>query len=262
MFRVQLPPVEVERLEEAFRSTEDRKLRDRLQIVLLAARGRKHRDIAADLCVNRRTVQRWLNAYLERGLDGLRPRKDQGASGKIPVGLADEIKRWVIDGPTGQGLDRTNWTHAELADHQFKTHGVAPSRSAMHRFCSRVAIRPPLPADLSLPAGRPGQAGTGQGGHGGPEKGAAAGELVLLSQDEARFQMAPTLRATLGVKGHRPVVGTRDCKDVLYLPVQIWASAQVGPRSEGHSFRPNVWCRRGGACEGPPPGGPRAATGL
>jgi hypothetical protein len=40
---------------------------------------------------------------------------------------------------------------------------------------------------------------------------------VLLSQDEARFQMVPTLQATLGVKGHRPVVGTRDCKDVLYV---------------------------------------------
>jgi hypothetical protein len=40
---------------------------------------------------------------------------------------------------------------------------------------------------------------------------------VLLSQDEARFQMVPTLQATLGVKGHRPLVGTRDCKDVLYV---------------------------------------------
>jgi transposase len=40
---------------------------------------------------------------------------------------------------------------------------------------------------------------------------------VLLSQDEARFPMVPTLRATLGVKGHRPVVGTRDNKDLLYV---------------------------------------------
>lgn len=29
--------------------------------------------------------------------------------------------------------------------------------------------------------------------------------------------MVPTLTATLGVKGHRPIVGTRDCKDVLYV---------------------------------------------
>ena len=28
--------------------------------------------------------------------------------------------------------------------------------------------------------------------------------------------MVPTLAATLGVKGHRPLVGTRDCKDLLY----------------------------------------------
>jgi hypothetical protein len=29
--------------------------------------------------------------------------------------------------------------------------------------------------------------------------------------------MVPTLTATLGVKGHRPVVGTRDCKDLLHV---------------------------------------------
>jgi DDE superfamily endonuclease len=39
---------------------------------------------------------------------------------------------------------------------------------------------------------------------------------VLLSQDEARFPLVPTLRATLGVKGHRPTVGTWDNKDQVY----------------------------------------------
>lgn len=38
-----------------------------------------------------------------------------------------------------------------------------------------------------------------------------------MSQDEARFPMVPTLAPALGVKGHRPLVGTRDCKDVLYV---------------------------------------------
>jgi len=46
-------------------------------------------------------------------------------------------------------------------------------------------------------------------------KKASAGDLVLLSQDEARFSMMPTLRTTLGVKGYRPVVGNLDCHDVL-----------------------------------------------
>ena len=38
----------------------------------------------------------------------------------------------------------------------------------------------------------------------------------MLSQDEARFPLVPTLCTTLGVKGHRPVVGTWDNKDLVY----------------------------------------------
>jgi transposase len=150
MIRIQLPQAEVERLEQEFRSTEDRKLRDRLQVILLAHRGREHQDIAADLCIHRRSVRRRLNAYLERGPDGPRPRKAKGAPGTIPAGLADEIRRWVIDGPAKQGPGRAHWTHAELADHRLKTHGIRTSRSAMHRFCSRIDIRPYRPTYRSL----------------------------------------------------------------------------------------------------------------
>jgi transposase len=39
----------------------------------------------------------------------------------------------------------------------------------------------------------------------------------LLSQDEARFSMIPLLRTTLGLKGHRPVVGNLDCHDLVYI---------------------------------------------
>src|SRR5215468_1637236 len=121
MIRIEPPQAEVQRLEQLFRSTDSRKLRDRIQIVLLAQRGRPHQDIAADLCINRRSVQRWLNAYGERGLAGL-------------------IRRWVIEGPAKQALDRANWTHEELAGHLFKTNGIKTSRSAMHRFCQKVGI--------------------------------------------------------------------------------------------------------------------------
>ena len=39
---------------------------------------------------------------------------------------------------------------------------------------------------------------------------------MFLSQDEARFPLVPTLRTTLGVKGHRPTVGTWDNKEQVY----------------------------------------------
>jgi transposase len=145
VIRIHLPATEVERLESEFRSTGDRKLRDRLQIVLLAHKGRKHKDIAADLCVNRRTVQRWLNAFLERGLAGLAPRKAKGKASNIPAELADEIKAWVIGGPAGVGLDRANWTHEEIADHLRKTKGIETSKSAVQRYCAKIGVRPYRP---------------------------------------------------------------------------------------------------------------------
>ena len=141
MIRVHLPPAEAERLDALFRSTGDGKLRPRLQIVLMAHRGRARQDIATDLGVHRKTVTRWVSAYRADGLDGLRPKKAKGTPGHIPGALADEVKRWVIDGPARQGLDRANWTHEELADHLRKTKGIRTSRSAVQRFCSGIGIR-------------------------------------------------------------------------------------------------------------------------
>jgi transposase len=141
VIRVELPQADADRLDDLFRSTPDRKLRDRLQIVLMAHRGRPRQDIAADLGVNRRTVTRWVNAYLDAGLDGLRPRKPKGKAGTIPASLAAEVRRWVIGGPAGQGLDRANWTHEEIADHLLKAKGIRTSRSAVQRFCSGIGIR-------------------------------------------------------------------------------------------------------------------------
>ena len=145
MIRIHLPPSEAERLDTLFRSTDDRKLRDRLQIVRMAHRGRARQDIAADLGVHRKTVTRWLNAYCADGLDGLQPTKAPGRPATIPLTLADAVRRWVIDGPAQQGLDRANWTHAELADHLLKTQGIRTSRSAVQRFCARIDIRPYRP---------------------------------------------------------------------------------------------------------------------
>jgi transposase len=141
VIRIHLPPTAAERLDALFRSTDNRKLRDRLQIVLLAHRGRPRQDIAADLSVHRKTVSRWLNAYCADGLDGLQPKKAKGNPGKIPRTLADEIRRWVIDGPAKQGLDRANWTQEELADHLLKAKGIRTSRSAVQRFCAEIGIR-------------------------------------------------------------------------------------------------------------------------
>lgn len=145
MIRVQLPPADLAKLEGVFRTTPEAKLRHRVQLVLMAHRGRPHGDIAADLGCSRSSVQRWLNTYLDRGLDGLTPRKAKGAKPKLTADLAPVIRQWVIDGPAKQGLDRANWTYPELADHLLKTRGIRIGKSAMQAFGARHGIRPYRP---------------------------------------------------------------------------------------------------------------------
>jgi transposase len=141
MIRIRLPEPDAQLLDDEFRRCKDAAHRDRLQIVRLAARDRPHQQIADDLGVTTRTVQRWLNRYLDHGLAGLRPRKAKGAEARVPADRADEIRRWVIEGPAAQGLGRANWTYAELAEHLYRTHGIRASRSAMQRFCRKLGIR-------------------------------------------------------------------------------------------------------------------------
>jgi transposase len=145
VIRIHLSEQDQSRLEVAFRTTADRKLRDRLQIVRLAHGNRPHQDIAADLGVTPRTVQRWLNAYLERGLEGLHVRKAPGPTPKLTDDLAPVLRRCVIDGPAACGLDRANWTYPELADYLLRKRGVRVQKSAMQVFCNRHGIRPCRP---------------------------------------------------------------------------------------------------------------------
>jgi transposase len=145
MIRVVLKPRQVRELESVLRRTDDRKLRDRVQIVLMAHRGRPREQVAADLGVTPRTVQRHLNAYLDRGLDGLRPRKAPGPAARVPDALAGEVRGWVVAGPAACGARFANWTHEALAVHLGRVHGIRVKRSAMQVYCRRHGIRPYRP---------------------------------------------------------------------------------------------------------------------
>jgi transposase len=145
MIRVVLSDRQLEELEAMFAAAGDVRLRNRAQIVLMAHRGRPRGQIAADVGVATRTVQRWLNAYCEGGAAALVPGQAPGAPPRIPESLASEVRRWVIEGPAACGLDRANWTHEELAAHLGRVHGVRVKKSAVHEFCRRHGIRPYRP---------------------------------------------------------------------------------------------------------------------
>jgi transposase len=169
MRRIRLTATEQAQLEQIFKITDDRRLRDRCQAVLMASRGRKRKTIAQDLGVHRTTVRLWLKHYHERGVTGLQIQWAPGQAGRIPEMLAPTIQAWVKDGPQSCGLDRANWTYEELATYLYQTRGIEVKRTAMRVFGQRHNIRPYRPTYRYL--------------RGDPEKQQAArGELAALKK--------------------------------------------------------------------------------
>ena len=145
MQRIRLTTAEQEQLEHLFKTTTERRLRDRCQAVLMAHRGRKRQLIAQDLGVHRTTVRLWLKHYQTHGLAGLQIHWAPGQPGRIPETWGPMLQQWVQDGPQGCGLDRANWPYEELATHLYRTTGLAVKRTAMRVFCQRHDIRPYRP---------------------------------------------------------------------------------------------------------------------
>src|SRR5215471_5720660 len=127
MQRIRLTTAEHEQLEHTFKTTSDRRLRERCQAVLMASRGRKRQAIAQDLGVHRTTVRRWLQQYHYHGLVGLTIQWAPGQARRIPATLAPTLQDWVKGGPQGCGLDRANWTYEELAVYLYQPPGMEVS---------------------------------------------------------------------------------------------------------------------------------------
>ena len=173
MRRIRLTTTEHAHLEHVFKTTLDRRLRDRCHAVLMAHRGRKRKAIAQDLGVHRTTVRLWLKQYQDQGLTGRQIQWAPGQPGRIPETWAPTIQAWVQAGPQSCGLDRANWTDEELATYLYQTTGIEVKRTAMRVFCQRHDLRPYRPTYRSL--------------RGDPAKQQAAqGELAALKKKRRR----------------------------------------------------------------------------
>jgi transposase len=100
--------------------------------------------------VTSRTLQRWLNAYRKKGLGGLPIQWAPGRSPLIAATQAPEILQWIKRGPAGCGLDRANWTYAELATYLYQTTGMAVSETTMRTFCTKHGVCPYRPTSQYL----------------------------------------------------------------------------------------------------------------
>jgi transposase len=145
MIKITLSAQERRQLEGLVKTPAEGRLRIRCQAVLMAPRGRRPRHLAQDLGLTVRPRPRWLRAYQDKRLVGLKLRWRPGRRARMPAALAPEILGWIRHGPIGGGLERANWTDAELATQRYRTHGMTVSTRTMRSFCASDGVRPSGP---------------------------------------------------------------------------------------------------------------------
>ena len=91
---------DVERLEELIRRERHALRRDRFRAVLLALRGKQAPQIVETLGRSRRSVQTWVYAYRDGGIEALEPGKSTGRPVKLPRDQEQAFKQRIKAGPT------------------------------------------------------------------------------------------------------------------------------------------------------------------
>ena len=93
---------DVKRLERLIRRERDAKQRDRFRMVLFALRGEEKLRIAELLGVAKGTVENWVYAYRDGGIDALYPGKAPGATPRLTSEQQEAFRQRMLEGPRAE----------------------------------------------------------------------------------------------------------------------------------------------------------------
>jgi transposase len=122
---------DLSRLRRCVQKEANAKQRDRYRVVLLALEGKTEPEIRLRTDRSRGFIQRWVYAYREAGLDGLKVRKPPGKPPKLSNEQHQEF-RALLDQPNAprRGVD----VQALLADHFGVNYSLRGAVLLLHRL--------------------------------------------------------------------------------------------------------------------------------
>ena len=141
-------PRDLSALRERMRKESNAKQRDRYRAVVLALEGMMEPEIRLRLGRSRGFIQRWVYAYRDRGIDGLKAKKPHGQPPKLPRHREAELKS-LLDQPDAP---RRGQDVAALLRKHF---GVAYSVRGALLLLHRLGYAPLKPRPVN-PKKRPG----------------------------------------------------------------------------------------------------------
>lgn len=134
-------PEQLEALDELYRTTRDVRLRQRAQVVLLAAeKGLVAAEIGAIVRLSEESVRRWLKRYEAEGLAGLKDAPRPGTAAVVTPAYREQLVTSVRQRPRSLGQPFSLWTCQRLADYLAEATGIRVSDETVRRYLALAGI--------------------------------------------------------------------------------------------------------------------------
>ncbi|MEU1944723.1 IS630 family transposase [Streptomyces sp. NPDC020125] len=141
---IALTAYERERLKKmAYGHKTEHRIRQRAQVVMLAARGRSNARIAREMGLHRDTVRTWRGRFAAHRLPALSDRKRSGRPPRFTPLQTAQVKALACQLPPESGTPLARWSAPELAREVVARH-IAPtiSASTVRRWLKQDAVKP------------------------------------------------------------------------------------------------------------------------
>jgi transposase len=128
-------------LDDLYRHSKDGRLRQRAQIVLLAAeQGMVAAHIGRIVRLNEESVRRWLKRYEAEGIEGLKDDPRPGMAPVVTAAYRAQLVAAVRRRPRRLGQPFSLWTCQRLADYLAEETGIRVSDESVRRYLAREGI--------------------------------------------------------------------------------------------------------------------------
>jgi len=136
--KVQNAELAVTKIQEEIGRTDDSRYDHRLHGVLLVAKGRDCYEVADILGHSPTTIENWVNAYNDEGLDGLHDESRSGRPSRLSDQIIKELNSDLRKNPRDFGYAQNLWDGKLLSFHLAKqyniTMGVRQTQRLFHKF--------------------------------------------------------------------------------------------------------------------------------
>lgn len=134
-------PEQLQALDTLYRTTKDVRLRQRAQLVLLAAeQGLVASEIRAIVRLDEQSVRRWLKRYVAEGVEGLKDAPRPGVPAVVTPEYRARLVAAVRQRPRSLDLPFSLWTCQRLSDYLAEETGLRVSDETVRRYLALEGI--------------------------------------------------------------------------------------------------------------------------